>query len=94
MSTATDRETPEGCAVPSARTSVAAIREASRSQAREHPGGSNNSHRLIRRGMPYGPAYDPNVPYDGIERGLLGYFINSYIENQYEFVLKEWMRSG
>ena len=54
------------------------------------PGGSNNAHRLIRRGMPYGPPYDPTVPYDGIERGLLGYFINSYIENQYEFVLKEW----
>jgi hypothetical protein len=25
-----------------------------------------------------------------IERGLLGYFICSNIENQYEFVLKEW----
>jgi deferrochelatase/peroxidase EfeB len=23
------------------------------------PGGSNDTHRLIRRGMPYGPAYDP-----------------------------------
>ena len=23
------------------------------------PGGSNNSHRLIRRGLPYGPTYDP-----------------------------------
>ena len=58
------------------------------------PGGSNNAHRLIRRGMPYGPAYDPSVPYDGIERGLLGYFINTYIENQYEFVLKEWTEAG
>ena len=58
------------------------------------PGGSNNSHRLIRRGMPYGPAYDPSVPYDGIERGLLGYFVNTYIENQYEFVLKEWVEAG
>ena len=38
-----------------------------------HPGGSNNSHRLIRRGMPYGPKYDPSVPYEGIERGLLGF---------------------
>ena len=44
--------------------------------------------------MPYGPQYDPSVPYDGIERGLLGYFINTYIENQYEFVLKEWTESG
>jgi deferrochelatase/peroxidase EfeB len=58
------------------------------------PGGSNNTHRLIRRGMPYGPLYDPTVPYDGVERGLLGYFINTYIENQYEFVLKEWSESG
>ena len=58
------------------------------------PGGSNNAHRLIRRGMPYGPAYDPSVPYDGMERGLLGYFINTYIENQYEFVLKEWVEAG
>ena len=54
------------------------------------PGGSNNTHRLIRRGMPYGPVYDPSQPNDGIERGLLGYFINSSIENQYEFVLGHW----
>jgi deferrochelatase/peroxidase EfeB len=58
------------------------------------PGGSNNTHRLIRRGMPYGPVYDPAQPYDGIERGLLGYFINSNIENQYEFVLGHWVNDS
>jgi deferrochelatase/peroxidase EfeB len=58
------------------------------------PGGSNNTHRLIRRGMPYGPTYDPTQPYDGIERGLLGYFINSNIENQYEFVLGHWVNNS
>ena len=58
------------------------------------PGGSNNNHRLIRRGMPYGPAYDPTQPYDGIERGLLGYFINAHIENQYEFVLSQWVNDS
>jgi deferrochelatase/peroxidase EfeB len=58
------------------------------------PGGSNNTHRLIRRGMPYGPTYDPTQPYDGIERGLLGYFINSSIENQYEFVLSHWVNDS
>jgi deferrochelatase/peroxidase EfeB len=57
-------------------------------------GGSNNTHRLIRRGMPYGPIYDPTQPYDGIERGLLGYFINSSIENQYEFVLSQWVNDS
>jgi deferrochelatase/peroxidase EfeB len=58
------------------------------------PGGSNNTHRVIRRGMPYGPNYDPKQPYDGIERGLLGYFINSSIENQYEFVLNQWVNES
>ncbi len=58
------------------------------------PGGSNNTHRLIRRGLPYGPTYDPKQPYDGIERGLLGYFINSNIENQYEFVLGHWVNDS
>ena len=58
------------------------------------PGGSNNTHRLIRRGMPYGPTYDPKQPYDGIERGLYGYFINSSIENQYEFVLGHWVNDS
>jgi deferrochelatase/peroxidase EfeB len=58
------------------------------------PGGSNNTHRLIRRGLPYGPPYDPSQPYDGIERGLFGYFINSSIENQYEFVLGHWVNDS
>jgi deferrochelatase/peroxidase EfeB len=58
------------------------------------PGGSNNTHRLIRRGLPYGPVYDPSKPHDGLERGLLGYFINSSIENQYEFVLGHWVNDS
>jgi deferrochelatase/peroxidase EfeB len=58
------------------------------------PGGSNTTHRLIRRGMPYGPIYDPKAPYDGVERGLLGYFINSSIENQYQFVLGQWVNDS
>jgi deferrochelatase/peroxidase EfeB len=58
------------------------------------PGGSNNTHRLIRRGLPYGPTYDPKQPYDGIKRGLLGYFINTSIENQYEFVLGHWVNDS
>lgn len=47
------------------------------------PGGSNNSHRLIPRGMPYGPKYVPGSPEDGIERELHGYIINASIENQF-----------
>ena len=58
------------------------------------PGGSNNAHRLVRRGLPYGPAYDPREPHDGIERGMLFQFINSNIENQYEFVLRQWVNDS
>ena len=58
------------------------------------PGGSNNTHRLIRRGMPYGPVYDPAEPYDGVERGLFGDFINANIENQYEFLLSQWVNDS
>ena len=58
------------------------------------PGGSNNSHRLIRRGLPYGPPFDPREPYDGIERGILFHFINSNIENQYEFVMRRWVNDS
>ena len=38
--------------------------------------------------------YDPTQPWDGLERGLMGYFINSSIENQYEFVLKNWVNDS
>ena len=58
------------------------------------PGGSNNSHRLIRRGLPYGPIYDPGKPHDGLDRGMLFHFINANIENQYEFVLRRWVNDG
>ncbi len=58
------------------------------------PGGSNNAHRLIRRGLPYGPSYDPTTAYDGIERGILFHFIGSNIENQYEFVLRRWINDS
>ena len=57
-------------------------------------GGSNNSHRIIRRGLPYGPTYDPSTSYDGIERGMLFQFINANIENQYEFVLQRWVNDS
>ena len=41
-------------------------------------GGGGHDHRLVRRGLPYGPAYDPARP-DKEERGLLGFFINASI---------------
>ena len=58
------------------------------------PGGSNNSHRLVRRGMPYGPIYDRTKPYDGLERGMLFHFVNSNIENQNEYLLRRWVNDS
>ncbi len=51
---------------------------------------AGTKHRLIRRGMPYGPMLNPLQP-DGIERGLLGLFICVNLHDQFEFVMKNWI---
>ena len=83
-----------GSAAPSAHTYGASIHAVNQSRGQGLPGGSNNSHRLIRRGLPYGPSYDRTQPYDGLERGMLFQFINANIENQYEFVLRQWVNDS
>lgn len=57
-------------------------------------GGGGHLHRVVRRGLPYGPAYDPAAPDDGIERGLLGQFICVSLRDQFEFLMREWVNSG
>jgi Dyp-type peroxidase family len=57
-------------------------------------GGSVGLHRIVRRGIPYGPPYDANLPYDGLERGLLGMFICARLDLQFEFVMTEWVNKG
>jgi deferrochelatase/peroxidase EfeB len=52
--------------------------------------GLRGTRRVLRRGMPYGPPYDPRHPDDGIERGLIGLFMCADLELQYEFVLRVW----
>lgn len=52
---------------------------------------SSVQHRIIRRNMPYGPLYDPSAPCQPeVPRGLVGYFINASITNQFEFLLGQW----
>ena len=41
--------------------------------------------RIMRRNLPYGPPFNPQQPDDGIERGLVGYFINADFANQFQF---------
>jgi len=57
-------------------------------------GNSGLSHRIVRRGLPYGPPYDAANPHDGIERGLLGLFIGASLKNQFEFLMKHWANDG
>lgn len=52
--------------------------------------GQAHSRRIIRRGMPYGPPFDPQQPDDGLERGLIGHFICGDLQLQYEFLLRVW----
>lgn len=53
--------------------------------------------RLVRRAMPYGPKYDPYDPTDGDaedRRGLIGMFICASLENQFEYVMRNWINGG
>lgn len=52
-------------------------------------------HRLIRRGVEYGPHLaDGALEDDGVDRGLINLFIQDDIERQFEFVQLEWMNGG
>ena len=52
-------------------------------------GTDSTHHRIVRRAMPYGPPYDPARP-DAPPRGLVGFFINASISNQFEFLTSQW----
>ncbi|NHZ96179.1 peroxidase [Massilia sp. CCM 8734] len=54
-------------------------------------GTDSTHHRLVRRSIPYGRQYDRARP-DTHERGLIGFFINASIRNQFEFLSSEWNR--
>ncbi|HLG75646.1 MAG TPA: Dyp-type peroxidase [Ktedonobacteraceae bacterium] len=54
-----------------------------------------NRHRLIRRGMSYGPLLPEGVlEDDGIERGIIFIFVGASLERQFEFVQSEWVNQG
>jgi deferrochelatase/peroxidase EfeB len=57
---------------------------------------ANNSRRLVRRGVPFGPAYDPTKSANGDEpeRGLLGNFIGASLGAQFEAMACDWLNLG
>jgi hypothetical protein len=54
---------------------------------------ANYSRRIVRRGIPYGPAYDPARP-DTEERGLLGNFLGANLGAQFEAMMCDWLNLG
>ncbi|WP_076999644.1 hypothetical protein [Variovorax sp. KK3] len=57
---------------------------------------ANHTRRLVRRGMPYGPRWNPGDGHagDGAERGLLGNFICADLSAQFEAVCYDWLNLG
>lgn len=54
---------------------------------------ANYSRQLVRRGVPYGPDFDPAKP-DNAERGLLGSFIGASLGAQFEAIMADWINLG
>jgi hypothetical protein len=54
---------------------------------------ANYTRRLVRRGMSYGPDFDPKTR-DDRERGLLGNFICASLGAQFEAVMCDWLNLG
>ena len=55
---------------------------------------ATQTHRLLRRGLPYGPVSpsSPDAPVDDdVDRGLQFLAYQTSIENQFEFVVKNWV---
>lgn len=61
---------------------------------------ANNSRRLVRRGVPYGPSYEPaerdrdKPEPEQPERGLLGNFIGASLGAQFEALSCDWLNLG
>ena len=54
----------------------------------------SNRHRIIRRGVTYGPVLPPGADEDGQDRGVVFMAINSNIGRQFEFVQSQWINDG
>lgn len=61
-----------------------------RMNPRNDPLAQRRRRPLMRRGMPYGPAYDGTPESAEIPRGLLGLFFCASLEDQFEHLLGEW----
>jgi Dyp-type peroxidase family len=52
-------------------------------------------HRIIRRGMSYGPLLPEGVlEDDGADRGIMFAFVGAHLARQFEFVQTQWLNDG
>ena len=56
------------------------------------------SHRILRRGIPFGPplhgsSLDDPKPDDGVQRGLHFLAYMTSIEDQFEFIIRNWVNN-
>ena len=62
-----------------------------RDEQTDFGGGHNNlQKRILRRGIPFGPSFDPSKP-DASERGLLFVCYQASIVDQFEFLMQDWV---
>jgi len=52
-----------------------------------------NRHRLLRRGIQYGPQFAGGTMDDGQDRGILFFCVNADIKRQFEFVQQTWINN-
>jgi Dyp-type peroxidase family len=53
-----------------------------------------NRHRLIRRGIPYGPPLPRGAPDDRADRGVIFMCLQASISRQFEFIQSQWLGAG
>jgi Dyp-type peroxidase family len=82
---------PDGRVVPRS----AHIRKVYPRDAQTRDGGEaeTQTHRMLRRGIPYGASYDGSSASAAVDRGLLFLCYQSSIERQFEFVQSGWVNS-
>lgn len=51
-------------------------------------------HRILRRGMPFGPALEEGTADDGKDRGIVFIAVNANISRQFEFIQRNWVNDG
>jgi Dyp-type peroxidase family len=70
------------------------IRRANPRESLPFDGKLVNRHRIVRRGIPYGPPLAPRAGDDGQDRGVAFMCLQASIARQFEFVQSQWLGDG